>query len=178
MWLVEKMPLQSFRCSLLQSWVCQILLISSRILLGFFFLCLKAKALSKIFLWIGDVFACTWWGSVVHMILKPAPSGGCSTMNGFRWEGWIPATCRVSQTLCVVSFPRPALQVFLPSSHTSPGVWWLREVGDRVQHLQGRGSSPQLFHDSLTAGVDHHGDGEIPSSERILKILQRVEHPL
>lgn len=107
MWLVEKMPLQSFRCSLLQSCLCQILLISSRILLGFFFLCLKAKALSKIFLWIGDVFACTWWGSVVHMILKPAPSGGCSTMNGFRWEGWIPATCRVSHIPLCCLVPPP-----------------------------------------------------------------------
>lgn len=44
-----------FLASLLQSSVCEILLIRSHLMLSFFYLYLQDKALSKMFLWIGDL---------------------------------------------------------------------------------------------------------------------------
>lgn len=104
--------------SLLHSCVCKILLVSSHIALRFFYLYLQGKALSKIFLWIGDFCSGNqtqrdthppthraWWRSAVHTFLKPAPSSGCSMINGFRWKGWVLTTCKVLQILLCCLLP-------------------------------------------------------------------------
>lgn len=75
-------------------------------------------------------------------VLKPAPSSGCSGVKGLWWKrGRYSALAKLCKTFCVV-FSCLVLQVLLPSSHASSWVWWLCEVRDWIQHLQGRWASP------------------------------------
>ena len=92
----------------------------------------------------------------------------------FGGEGGCWPPTEPCKSLCAVFFPCPVLQVLLPSSHASSWVWRLGEIRDWIQHLQGRWSSPKLLHYSLTAGVDYHGDGEIPSAERFWELLKML----